>query len=115
AWSFLGRLAQVAQCAVLLRAVGGAGTISGGFIGEGIHLVGAGIGDLVPGQLGTNEGAYSAFAGALGLADAPASAVSLALLPRIAQLALTAFALAVAALVPREIKGKTGAAAESGA
>jgi uncharacterized membrane protein YbhN (UPF0104 family) len=99
AWSFAGRLAQVVQCGVILRAIGAGATARQSAVAFGIHLVGASVGDLVPAQLGTNEGAYGLFAGALGLGAA--AAVSVALLPRFAQLTLAAAALAVAALAPR--------------
>lgn len=84
-FSFLGRLLQMVQYAVILHAVGGALTFMSGFIAQGIHLVGAALGDMVPNQVGFNEGAYRLFAEALGLSADPARAVSIALVARVAQ------------------------------
>jgi hypothetical protein len=104
----LGRAFQVVQYAVALGAVGGEVSPRAGLVAQGIHLVGATVGDAVPNQVGTTEGAFDMFAGTLGLAQAPARALSIALLIRVAQLGLALVAFVVATLAsPRS----TGAAA----
>ncbi len=97
----LGRALQAAQYAVVLGAVGGAVSLQAGLVAQGIHLVGATVGDAVPNQVGTNEGAFRIFAGTLGLADAPARALSIALVVRAVQLGLALVAFVVATLVSR--------------
>ncbi len=83
-WECLGRCIQVAQQAALIACVGGAIGLAHALCSEGIHLVGAAIGDLIPAQLGATEGNFTLAASALGLARA--SAVSIALLAHLAQL-----------------------------
>jgi len=83
-WELLGRFFQVAQNAVFLACVGGEPTLSRALTSEGIHLVGAALGELIPGQLGATEGNYTLAAGALALPVA--SAVAIALLAHISQL-----------------------------
>lgn len=78
----LSRVVQVGQYAVLLLAVGGAVSLSSVLVTMGIHLVGAGFGDMVPSQVGVHEATYRLFADVIGLAD-PARAVSIALLARL--------------------------------
>lgn len=94
---FFGRVIQMFQYAVILHAVGGALTLTSGLVSQGIHLVGAALGDMVPNQVGFNEGAYRVFAEALGLGDDPARAVSIALVGRIAQLTVAAVCFTVTA------------------
>lgn len=94
AWELAGRTVQVVQQLVLLACVGGALGLRAALCAEGIHLVGAAVGDLVPAQLGATEGNFTLAAGALGLSAA--SAVSIALLAHVAQLAW----VAVGALAP---------------
>jgi hypothetical protein len=67
---------------------------------QGVHIVGATVGDAVPNQLGVTEGAYRVFAEAVGLGDAPARAVSIALAIRVVQLGLAGVAWC-AAMVTR--------------
>ncbi|MEZ4294492.1 MAG: hypothetical protein R3B70_05920 [Polyangiaceae bacterium] len=95
---FFGRFLQMVQYAVILHAVGGALTLSSGLVTQGIHLVGAALGDMVPNQVGFNEGAYRLFAEALGLARDPARAVSIALVARLAQFFLAGACLLVTSL-----------------
>jgi hypothetical protein len=89
-----GRVIQACQYAVVLGAVGGAVTPRGALIVQGVHIVGATIGDAVPNQLGITDAAYRVFANALDLE--PARAVSIALAIRVAQLGLAAVAWFVA-------------------
>ncbi len=90
ALSFVGRALQAVQYGVVLHAVGGAFSAQGALVAQGIHLVGAAAGDMVPNQAGILEGAYRLFADALGFASDPAKAVSIALVIRLSQVALGA-------------------------
>jgi hypothetical protein len=96
--ALLGRMSQTAQYAVILLAVGGALTFSSGLVAQSIHIVGAGLGDMVPNQVGITEGAYRVFASALGLDDAVAQAISIALVHRVCQFALAGSSLAIGSL-----------------
>jgi len=93
-----GRTAELLEYGIVLYAVGGALSARGAMVAHGIHLVGATMGDFVPSQLGVVDGAYRAFAGALGLGDTPARALSIAFIVRIAQLTLGATCVLTAAL-----------------
>ncbi|HLK36914.1 MAG TPA: hypothetical protein VKU41_09215, partial [Polyangiaceae bacterium] len=64
-------------------------------------LVGATAGDVLPNQVGVVDGAYRAFAGALGLSAAPARALSIALVARTAQLVVAGTCAAVVAVTRR--------------
>ena len=99
-FSFLGRAIQAVQYGILLLAVGGSLTFVSALVSQGIHLVGAGLGDMIPNQVGITEGAYRVFAPALGLAADPARAIGIALLARFCQFVLAAVGLAVGALSP---------------
>lgn len=96
-----GRVIQTAQYGLILFAVGGALSFSSALITQGIHLVGAGLGDFVPNAVGITEGAYRFFAGALGLADDPARAISIALVARLCQ-----FSVGGTSLVVYQLLGK---------
>lgn len=100
-WCLLGRLIQTAQYALILHAVGGSLTWSLGFVSQGIHLVGAALGDVVPNQVGFHEGAFAFFAGKIGLADHPERALSIALIGRIGQFVIAALCLAATSLWKR--------------
>lgn len=95
------RAAQVIQYGVVLRAVGGASGVRGALLAHGIHLVGSTVGDVLPNQMGIVDGAYRAFAGDIGLSDAPARALSIAFLVHIVQLMTAAASILVAALCDR--------------
>jgi len=85
AWELAGRCVEVVQKAVLVVCVGGALGVMPALCVEGIHLVGAAVGDLVPAQLGVQEGNFTLAAYALGLpAGGP---VAIALLAHVSQLA----------------------------
>jgi hypothetical protein len=99
----LGCCAQTAQYAVVMYAIGGALSPMAGITAQGIHLVGAAVGDLVPGQLGATEGAYRAFASTLGFGAEAARAVSVPLLVRVAQLSLAVACLLVTASLKRQV------------
>jgi hypothetical protein len=97
-FSSLGRAFQTVQYGILLLAVGGSLGVVSALISQGIHLVGAGAGDLVPNQAGITEGAYWMFAEALGLSADPAAAVGIALIARFCQYILAGVGLLVGAL-----------------
>jgi uncharacterized membrane protein YbhN (UPF0104 family) len=97
----LGRGIQASQYGVVLHAVGGAATPHAALVVQGVHIVGATVGDAVPNQLGVTEGAYQVFAGAIGLASEPARAVSIALVVRAAQLLLASMGWGIALATAR--------------
>jgi len=87
------RFVQVFQYGLLVHAIArGKGSQGAGahslvelaFTAHAIHLVGASVGDFVPGQLGVAEGSFHAFAAAIGVDDV--RALSLALVARASQL-----------------------------
>jgi hypothetical protein len=80
----------------LVVAVGGSLGVSGTLLAQSIHLVGAGLGDMVPNAAGITEGAYRAFGHLLGVG--PAAAISIALVHRLAQYLLAGTSLLVGAL-----------------
>jgi hypothetical protein len=94
AWELGGRVVQLVQNGVLVACVGGAVGLREAACSQGIHLVGAAVGDLIPAQLGATEGNYTLAASALGLTAA--AAVSIALVAHLAQL----FWVGVGSLVP---------------
>jgi uncharacterized membrane protein YbhN (UPF0104 family) len=103
-----GRATQIFQYGVILAAVGGTPNARGALVAHGVHLVGATAGDVVPNQLGIVDGTYSAFAGALGLGDNPARALSIAFVAHAAQLTLAALCVLVAA-VTRDVASPSSA------
>jgi hypothetical protein len=109
------RTAQLVQYGVLLAAVGGTASVRGAFIAHGIHLVGATIGDAVPNQLGVVDGTYRAFAAALGFADAPARALSIAFVAHAVQMTVAGLCVIVAAVTRRERAADQGAGSPLGA
>jgi hypothetical protein len=112
----LGRAAQLVQYGVVLAAVGGAVTVRGTFVAQGIHLVGASLGDLLPNQLGVVDGTYRTFAPDLGFAKAPERALGIAFVIHAAQLSLSAFCVVVASFMrpaaPR-VRSEAGTSAKS--
>ena len=99
------RLVQVAQYGFIVCAVGGAAGIRPAFVAHGIHLVAATVGDVVPNQLGVVDGAYRAFASVVGFAGAPARALSIAFVERIAQLTLALVCLVTASVLQARVEG----------
>jgi len=100
--SSFGRVIQVLQYGVILHAVGGVASFTLALTAQGIHLVGAAIGDAIPNQMGATEGVYRAFASQLGFATEPARALSIALLARVAQIGIAVACLLVGTLVGRQ-------------
>ena len=94
----LARIVQIGMYAGLLVAVGLTPTLLATLLALGIHLVGAGFGDVVPNQVGVLEGVYRLFADALSLGDDPARAVSIALFARVSQIGVAASCVSILAL-----------------
>ena len=109
--ALVGRLFQTVQYGAILLAVGGALTLESGLVAQAIHLVGAGFGDMVPNQVGITEGAYTLFAADLGLQDAVAEAIAIALVARICQFTLAGSALAIGAVWKPQVQPEAAALA----
>lgn len=88
-----GRVLQCLQYGIILLAIGGNFTVSSSLVAQGIHLVGSGLGDMIPNAVGITETAYRVFAESLGFADDPARAIAIALIARLTQYSLAAVAL----------------------
>jgi hypothetical protein len=100
----LSRSVQVAQYGVILRAVGGVTGVRRSMVAHAIHLTAVTVGDVFPNGLGVVDGAYKAFAQVIGLGDAPARAISIALVAHMTQLLVAAACLIVLGLVPRDAR-----------
>jgi hypothetical protein len=92
----LGRCVQVIQLGVAARAVGIDAGILRAMAAEGVHLLASAVGVLVPGGLGTTDGAFTLAADVLG--TTAARATSLALLMRCVQILWLLIGSAVALL-----------------
>ncbi len=90
----LGRALQVAQYAILARAVGSMTSLSRALVAEGANMVSLAVGAFVPAQVGVSEGAFAWSADVLG-ATLP-QAIAIALLWH----TIEAVFVAVGALVP---------------
>jgi len=97
-----GRALQALQYGIIVLAVGGVLTAQSALVAQGIHLVGAGLGDFVPNQVGVTEGAYGLFASALGLSTHRATSVAIALVARVSQFLLAGLAALLASVIIRE-------------
>jgi uncharacterized membrane protein YbhN (UPF0104 family) len=73
------RACQAAQIGLLLSVLSQKHSIGTALLGEAVYLVGAALGELVPAQVGTTDGAFVIAAGALGLQAQGALALALAL------------------------------------
>ena len=100
--ALLGRGIQTIQYGVVLLAVGGSYAPQNALRAQGVHLVGAAVGDFVPNQMGATEGAYRAFASLLGFGAEPARAIGIALVVRVAQIGLACACLLLAACLKRQ-------------
>jgi hypothetical protein len=99
AWCVLGRTVQWAQFAVFVVAIGGKAGIVSASLAQGIHLIGATAGDMIPNQAATLEGAYVGFADAIHLtAD---RALALPLLHRVELIALALLCLLISTVIRR--------------
>ncbi len=95
------RLLQLASIAVLLYALAGTVTVTSTLVAGAVNLVGASLGDMVPGQLGATDATFSVSAGLVGLT--PSAAISIALMIHIVQMTWMAIGL-VTELVVRVYK-----------
>ena len=99
AWCTAGRTVQWAQFGVFVAAIGGKVTISSASLAQGIHLIGASAGDMIPNQAATLEGAYAAFAGAMHLTMD--RALALPLVHRVELIALGVLCLVTSTMMKR--------------
>jgi hypothetical protein len=93
-----GRFLETVEYGVLVRGLGSPLAARGALTAQGIHLVGAAVGDFIPNHMGVTEGSYLAFAGTLSLAGAPARALSIALTVHVVQLGLAVACLLLGTL-----------------
>jgi uncharacterized membrane protein YbhN (UPF0104 family) len=77
AWLVFNRALQVALIATLIRAIGSEWSLGGALMGEAVLLIGASAGDVVPGQIGALEGAFTFFAASIGTTKPHALAIAL--------------------------------------
>jgi hypothetical protein len=98
------RVLQLAGIAVLLYALAGEPTLAGALAADGVGLVGASIGDLVPGQLGATDATFSVSAGLVGLS--PEAALSIALVIHLVQMAWLGIALVMELVI--RVRGARG-------
>ena len=96
-----GRAIQALQYGVAVVAVGGTFTLRSAVTADGIHVVAASGGDLMPNQVGAMEAAYRWFAAPLGFGEAPERALSIAVLMHGVQVGLGLVALIVTQALPR--------------
>lgn len=96
----LARVSELLQYIVVLVALSVPLSLVKALLANGIHVVGSTAGEFIPGQIGTVEGSYLYFASALGLAELPARAVSIALLVRVAQYTEAALAFVLLQVWP---------------
>jgi hypothetical protein len=94
----LNRLAQIAQFAVLLSAVGATSSSFRALLAGGVNLLGGVLGELSLAQLGCTDGAFALSASTLSISVA--SAIAIASLSRFVQLAWSALGSALT-LVPK--------------
>jgi len=92
------RVAQLVMLAVLLYAAGCALRPATPFVAQGLFMVAATVGDLVPGQLGVQDGVFALAAGELGITIA--QAVGVTTLLHLVQLAWAALGAGAGALRP---------------
>ena len=95
------RVLQTFQYGLIVLAVGGTLTVKSSAMAQGIHLLGASVGDVIPNQVGVLEGAYRLFADILGFSASPERALAIALLARAAQLSLSLLCLAAFSILGR--------------
>lgn len=102
----LGRVLQTAQYGVIVLAATGDLSLSSAWIAEGIQMTARTAGDFIPNQVGVTEGAFVYFRAALGLDDAPALAMSVALVARLSNLSVAGLCAVVSQLWPRAGRGQ---------
>jgi len=94
-----GRAIQALQYGIAARAVGGDATFLHALAAQGVNLLAAAVGVIVPGGFGTTDGAFALAATLLGVTAARAT--SLSLLMRCVQIIWLLVASAVALVTPR--------------
>lgn len=99
------RLAQAVQFAVLLIAVAGDTTAARTLLADGVNLVGSALGEFIPAQVGTIDGAFAYAAPQLQITVA--MGVGIATLARITQLAWAAVGALVPVIVPLATRGSS--------
>jgi hypothetical protein len=95
----LNRVAQTAQYVLLLLAIAGDASAARAFFAEGVNLVGSALGEFIPAQVGTIDGAFAYAAPQLEINLA--MAVGIAALARLTQLVWSAVGALVPVIVPR--------------
>ncbi len=95
---FVNRLAQVAQFGVLLSAVGATSSTLRAFLASGVSLLGGVLGELSLAQVGCTDGAFALSASTLSISVG--SAIAIASLSRVVQLAWSAIGSALS-LAPK--------------
>lgn len=103
----VGRVVQTIQYGVILLAVSASFTPLTALVAQGIHLVGAGLGDFVPNAVGITEAAYRALADSLDMQANSAQAISIPLLARLCQFALAALCLLLTTLTKGPVLSTT--------
>jgi hypothetical protein len=78
------RALQLVSLAILLHAVGGNLSVQTTLVAGGVNLVGASLGDMVPGQLGATDATFSVSSNLLGLTAS--KAISIALVVHVVQI-----------------------------
>lgn len=106
---FVGRSVQVAQMALLLGVLARVPTLADSLIMEGIFMIGTAAGDLIPGQLGATDAAFSF--GASSFAVTASQGLAIAATIHVVQLAMAAVS-SLAAMWP--MRGATNGEASSG-
>jgi len=99
-WCTAGRLVQLVQYGICVVAIGGTSGVVQASLAHGTQLIGASIGDVIPGQVGAVETAYTTFADAIHLT--PERVLALPLLIRVTQLSLAVTCLIVATAMGRK-------------
>jgi Lysylphosphatidylglycerol synthase TM region len=85
------RALQLLSIAILLHVLAGHVTVISTLVAGAVNLVGASLGDMVPGQLGATDATFSVSAGLVGLT--PSAAISIALVIHIVQMTWMAIGL----------------------
>lgn len=99
AGKLLNRLLQAVQFGVLLVAVEGSVSAARTFLADGVNLVGSALGELIPAQVGTIDGAFAYAAPQLSITVA--MGVGIATLARLVQLAWSAVGALIPVIVPQ--------------
>ena len=101
----LARVIQTVQYGVIVLAVTGHSSLTSAWIAEGIQITARSAGDFIPNQVGVTEGAFVFFRAALGLNDAPAVAMTIALVARLSNLSVASLCALASQFWPRSKRG----------